>query len=294
MLATLLASHSGPRGILFDRPHVVQDASALLDAKGVSNRVTIEPGNFFESVPAGGGDACILSHILHDWNEDQCLTILDHVRKAMNSAGRLLIVEMVIPPGDAPHPGKMLDMAMLVQMGGQERTADEYELLLSKGGFRLTPSGTHQVSGKHFGSCHCLSGGDHLGLTTAVGHEPSFGQAAQFLLSPRADTRCAGLHHPLHRAGLGDAPARQSSSPGRMPTGRNRSRSTRSAGVKYSRLSVHLNRAAAGPAILNNPARGRGSSREIFRKTSGRVPYCLFMQTTRPTRSAHHPAHQQA
>jgi hypothetical protein len=137
MLATLLASHSGPRGILFDRPHVVQDASALLDAKGVSNRVTIEPGNFFESVPAGA-DAYILSHILHDWNEDQCLTILDHVHKAMNSAGRLLIVEMVIPPGDAPHPGKMLDMAMLVQMGGQERTADEYELLLSKGGFRLT------------------------------------------------------------------------------------------------------------------------------------------------------------
>jgi hypothetical protein len=137
MLATLLASHSGPRGILFDRPHVVKDASALLDAKGVSNRVTIEPGNFFESVPAGA-DAYILSHILHDWNEDQCLTILDHVHKAMNSAGRLLIVEMVIPPGDAPHPGKMLDMAMLVQMGGQERTADEYELLLSKGGFRLT------------------------------------------------------------------------------------------------------------------------------------------------------------
>ena len=136
MLATVLASHSGPRGILFDRPHVVQDAPALLDARGVSNRVTIEPGSFFESVPTGA-DAYILSHILHDWNEDQCLTILEQVRKAMNPAGRLLIVEMVILPGDAPHPGKMLDMAMLVQMGGQERTADEYELLLSKARFRL-------------------------------------------------------------------------------------------------------------------------------------------------------------
>ena len=136
MLATVLARHSGPRGILFDRQHVVQDAPALLDARGVSNRVTIEPGNFFESVPAGA-DAYILSHIIHDWNDDQCLTILGHVRKAMNPAGRLLIVEMVIPPGDAPHPGKMLDMAMLVQMGGQERTAAEYGLLLSKAGFRL-------------------------------------------------------------------------------------------------------------------------------------------------------------
>jgi O-methyltransferase domain/Dimerisation domain len=136
MLATVLARHSGPRGILFDRQHVVQDAPALLDARGVSNRVTIEPGNFFESVPAGA-DAYILSHIIHDWNDDQCLTILGHVCKAMNPTGRLLIVEMLIPPGDTPHPGKLLDMAMLVQMGGQERTTAEYGLLLSKAGFRL-------------------------------------------------------------------------------------------------------------------------------------------------------------
>jgi hypothetical protein len=136
MLAAVLSSHSGLRGILFDRPHVVQDAPALLDEKGVSSRVTIEPGNFFESVPAGA-DAYILSHILHDWNEDQCLAILGHVRKAINPAGRLLIVEMLIPPGDTPHPGKMLDMAMLVQFGGQERTSAEYGLLLGKAGFRL-------------------------------------------------------------------------------------------------------------------------------------------------------------
>ena len=137
MLAAVLSRHAGPRGILFDRPHVVKDAPALLDAKGVSDRVTIEPGDFFESVPAGA-DAYILSHIIHDWNEDQCLTILGHVRKAMNPAGRLLIVEMVLPSGDAPHPGKMLDMTMLVQLGGQERTEAEYASLLGKAGFRLT------------------------------------------------------------------------------------------------------------------------------------------------------------
>jgi hypothetical protein len=108
----------------------------LLDARGVSNRVTIEPGNFFESVPAGA-DAYVLSHVIHDWNEDQCLTILRNVRKAMNPTGRLLIVEMVIPPGDMTHPGKILDMAMLVNMGGLERTAAEYGLLLSKAGFRV-------------------------------------------------------------------------------------------------------------------------------------------------------------
>jgi len=126
-----------PRGILFDRPHVVKDAPALLDAKGVSDRVTIQPGNFFESVP-DGADAYILSHILHDWDEDQCLTILGHVRKAMKPAGRLLIVEMVLPSGDAPHPGKILDLTMLVQTGGQERTESEYASLLGKADFRLT------------------------------------------------------------------------------------------------------------------------------------------------------------
>ena len=101
--------------------------------------MTIEAGNFFESVPAGG-DAYVLSHIIHDWNEDQCLTILGHCRKAMKPDGRLLIVEMVLPAGDTPHPGKMLDMVMLVIPGGQERTEAEYAALLGKAGFRLTAS----------------------------------------------------------------------------------------------------------------------------------------------------------
>jgi hypothetical protein len=103
----------------------------------VSDRVTIEPGDFFKNVPSGA-DAYILSHIIHDWNEDQCLTILSNVRSAMKPDGRLLLVEMVLPLGDTPHPGKILDMSMLVSMGGQERTEAEYGSLLSSGGFRLT------------------------------------------------------------------------------------------------------------------------------------------------------------
>src|SRR5262249_46380713 len=114
LLATVLARHPAPRGILFDRPHVVSDAPALLKSKGVSDRVTIEPGDFFQRVP-DGADAYVLSHIIHDWNEDQNLTILGHVRKAIPPSGRLLIVEMVLAAGDAPHPGKILDMVMLSQ-----------------------------------------------------------------------------------------------------------------------------------------------------------------------------------
>jgi hypothetical protein len=136
MLAAILTRYPAPRGVLFDRPHVVSDAPALLQARGVAQRVTIEPGNFFETVPAGG-DAYILSHVIHDWTEELCLTILGHCRKAMKPNGRLLIVEMVLPTGDTPHPGKVLDMVMLVMPGGQERTEAEYASLLGKAGFKL-------------------------------------------------------------------------------------------------------------------------------------------------------------
>lgn len=137
LLAAILARHAGPRGVLFDRPHVVSDARALLEARGVAQRVTIAAGSFFDSVPAGG-DAYVLSHVIHDWSEEQCLAILGHCRKVMKPDGRLLIVEMVLPLGDTPHPGKVLDMVMLVVPGGQERSQSEYAALLGTAGFRLT------------------------------------------------------------------------------------------------------------------------------------------------------------
>jgi len=136
MLAAILMAHPRPRGVLFDRPYVVTEAPALLKARGVEARVTIEEGDFFESVPAGG-DTYVLSHIIHDWSEEQCLVILGNVRRAMKPDARLLLVEMVLTPGDAPHPGKTLDMVMLVVAGGQERTEEEYRSLLARAGFRL-------------------------------------------------------------------------------------------------------------------------------------------------------------
>ena len=137
LLTTILSKHPGTRGILYDLPHVVRDARALIDARGLADRVTIEAGSFFERVPEGG-DAYLLSHIIHDWSEKQCLTILGHCRRAMKPGSRLLIVEMVLPSGNIPHPGKMLDMMMLVGPGGQERTEEEYGMLLGKAGLSLT------------------------------------------------------------------------------------------------------------------------------------------------------------
>jgi hypothetical protein len=137
MLGHVLARHPGLKGVLYDLPHVVADAPPLLARFGVTDRVSIESGSFFQSVPAGH-DAYLLSHIIHDWDEQECATILGICHKAMRPDGKVLIVEMVIPEGDAPHPGKLLDMMMLVAPGGQERTPSEYEALLSANGFRLT------------------------------------------------------------------------------------------------------------------------------------------------------------
>jgi hypothetical protein len=137
LLATVLRHHREPRGILFDLPHVVRDAPALIKAHGLTDRIAIESGSFFESVPAANG-AYMLSHIIHDWGKDQCLTILGNCRRAMKPNSRLLIIEMVLPTGNTPHPGKVLDIVMLAVAGGQERTEPEYRQLLEKTGFKLT------------------------------------------------------------------------------------------------------------------------------------------------------------
>jgi hypothetical protein len=137
LLATILARHTHLRGILYDLPHVVRDAPPLIQSRGVTDRVTIESGSFFDRVPSGA-DAYLLSHIIHDWSEDQNLTILGNCRKAMKPSGRILIIEMVLPEGNTPHPGKLLDLMMLVGPGGRERTELEYRALLGKAGLRLT------------------------------------------------------------------------------------------------------------------------------------------------------------
>ncbi|HEX5544814.1 MAG TPA: methyltransferase, partial [Nitrospira sp.] len=137
LLATILHQYPKSHGILYDLPHVLRDAPALLKCRGMADRVAIESGSFFDRVPTGC-DAYLLSHIIHDWTEAQCLTILVNCRRALAPAGRVLIIEMILPENNTPHPGKMLDMMMLVGPGGQERTIPEYRRLLDKAGLRLT------------------------------------------------------------------------------------------------------------------------------------------------------------
>jgi hypothetical protein len=136
VLTAALLRHPGLRGVLFDRPDVVARAQPGLEAAGLAGRCRAVGGSFFEGVPAGG-DAYLLRHILHDWDDPRCLTILGRVRAVVPPAGKLLVVEGVVPPGNGPSFTKLLDLAMLVLPGGRERTEAEYRDLFARAGFRL-------------------------------------------------------------------------------------------------------------------------------------------------------------
>jgi ubiquinone/menaquinone biosynthesis C-methylase UbiE len=138
LLTTILLANAEARGVLYDRPHVAVEARALIASRGLSARCTVSEGSFFDAVPEGA-DAYLLSHIIHDWDEASCLKILTACRRAMKADGRLLVVEMVIPPGNDFHPSKLSDMIMLAfTPGGCERTAPEYAALFAKAGLALS------------------------------------------------------------------------------------------------------------------------------------------------------------
>jgi hypothetical protein len=137
LLNTILQAHEGLNGIVFDSRHVVVGAEDAIREAGLGRRCRAVGGDFFDCVPAGG-DAYIMKHIIHDWPDDRATTILRNCRKAVNSDGKLLIMERVIPPGNDADFGKVLDLEMLVTASGRERTEVEYRQLLAGAGWRLT------------------------------------------------------------------------------------------------------------------------------------------------------------
>jgi hypothetical protein len=134
LLMAVLRANPRLRGVVFDQPHVLAPVAVPADLEG---RLELAGGDFFATAPAGA-DAYLLKHILHDWDDDACRTILRHIRSAMAPGGRVLILEQVIPPGNDTFPGKVADLNMLVMTeGGRERTPGEYALLLESAGLSL-------------------------------------------------------------------------------------------------------------------------------------------------------------
>jgi predicted O-methyltransferase YrrM len=138
LLAAILSRNPGLRGVVYDRAEVVENArnDVHVRTSGVDGRLDLVAGSFFDEVPAGA-DAYVMKYILHDWDDAQSKQILSNCRKAMAKGGRVLVVDNVIPKGNEPHWGKMLDMNMLVLTPGKERTETEFRELFAAAGLRV-------------------------------------------------------------------------------------------------------------------------------------------------------------
>jgi hypothetical protein len=137
LLSELLIRHPHLTGVLCDGAGVIESARRLLDKRGVSARVQLVPGSFFDAVPIGA-DAYVLKNILHDWDDARSLHILGVVRKAMQKRQRLILCETLTERNDVAGLGALADLQMMAVCGdGRERSRDEYAELLAKSGFRV-------------------------------------------------------------------------------------------------------------------------------------------------------------
>ncbi|MBB6048803.1 methyltransferase [Armatimonas rosea] len=128
LLGQILAQSPQATGVLFDAPSVI--AGAHLE------RAECVGGDFFAAVPEGG-DAYVLKYIIHDWDDARARQILQNCRRAMAPGGKVLLVEIVLPPGNTPSQGKFLDLTMMLYFHSRERTEEEYRVLLAEAGLRL-------------------------------------------------------------------------------------------------------------------------------------------------------------
>ncbi|HEX2064598.1 MAG TPA: methyltransferase [Acidimicrobiales bacterium] len=135
LLAALLRANPDATGVLFDRPEVVTGARDALARRGLTERVELVEGDFFEEVPSGG-DLYLLKHILHDWDDERAGRILERCHEAAPPGATLLVVERLLGPG-ADAVAALADLLMMVLFGGRERTADEYRRLLAGAGWKV-------------------------------------------------------------------------------------------------------------------------------------------------------------
>jgi hypothetical protein len=138
VLTSILERYPDMRGILMDVDHVVAGARPKIEAMNLQGRCETAAGDFFKAVPEG--DAYIMKHIIHDWDDERASVILRNIHEALaaKADGRVILIESVIQPGNAPDLGKLIDLEMLMMPGGRERTADEFEALFAKSGFQMT------------------------------------------------------------------------------------------------------------------------------------------------------------
>jgi hypothetical protein len=136
LLIKILEANPHMKGVVADRPAAIESARRAIRAGGLEDRCSVVECDFFKEIPSGG-DAYLLSNILHDWGDELCLHILRNCHAAMKSTARLLIVEMLVPPGNTFSIAKLMDLEVLVMGGGRERSQAEFRDMLGASGFRL-------------------------------------------------------------------------------------------------------------------------------------------------------------
>lgn len=132
LVAAVLEKNPGLQGILFDQPHIVEGSRARIAASPIAARCEVVAGNFFEGVP--GTDACMLKHIVCNWDDDAAIRILKSCHRALPPGGRILVIESVIARS---APAELLDVHLLAVVGGRMRTEEEHRGLMAAAGFRL-------------------------------------------------------------------------------------------------------------------------------------------------------------
>jgi hypothetical protein len=137
LVAALL--HANPRltGAILELPHAVDGAQAAIERRGLADRCRAVGGDFFQAVPPA--DLYVLKHILHDWDDAQCATILGNCAASLAPGGQVVIVEMVLPEDGRPSVAPLMDVNMLALAPGRERTAAEYTGLCREAGLTLGP-----------------------------------------------------------------------------------------------------------------------------------------------------------
>ena len=99
--------------------------------------MTFVAGDVLAMPAPEGGDVYLIRHLMHDYDDADCVRVLGHVRRAMRPDARVLVLEAPLPADDSPGPGRWLDLQVMVLCGGRERTVEEYAALFEKSGLRL-------------------------------------------------------------------------------------------------------------------------------------------------------------
>ena len=154
LLSMILTAYPKMRGVLFDLPHAFEGGQTTMAEAGLGDRCEVVSGDFFRSVPTGG-DAYILSRVIHDWTDERAVAILKVVRGVLPANGRLLLFETMIRPSDRLSYPLLSDLNMLIRTGGSERSEAEYRALYETAGLKLTraiktasPTGMTIIEGK--------------------------------------------------------------------------------------------------------------------------------------------------